>query len=108
MANETVAPLAQAEADIFDVSQRADVPMLRKHAVGLAGGLFLTVTRSAPISAMLFNTPLVGGFGNGLGAPAACLFATGILTNFSVRYPVMSGQATPACRVCSYNTHTRR
>jgi len=71
----TVTPLAQAEADVFDVSQR-DVPMLRKHAVGLAGVLFLTVTGSAPISAMLFNTPLVVGFGNGLGAPAAFLFAT--------------------------------
>ena len=40
----------------FDVSRRNDVAKLRKHAVGLGGVLFLTVTGSAPISAMLFNT----------------------------------------------------
>src|SRR5256886_11593769 len=105
MANETVAPLAQAEADIFDVSQRADVPMLRKHAVGLAGVLFLTVTGSAPISAMLFNTPLVVGFGNGLGAPSAFLFATIILTIFSVGYVAMSRKVTTAGGFYSYISH---
>src|SRR5256886_12232192 len=100
----TVAPLAQAEADVFDVSQR-DVPMLRKHAVGLAGVLFLTVTGSAPISAMLFNTPLVVGFGNGLGAPAAFLFATVILTIFSVGYVAMSRKVTTAGGFYSYISH---
>src|SRR5207245_9895386 len=100
-----VEPLAQAEADIFDVSQRADVPMLRKHAVGRAGVLFLTVTASAPISAMLFNTPLVVGFGNGLGAPAAFLFATIILTIFSVGYVAMSRKVTTACGFYSYISH---
>jgi hypothetical protein len=54
----------------FDVSQREDVAKLRKHAVGLGGVLFLTVTGAAPISAMLFNTPIVVGFGQGAGAPA--------------------------------------
>jgi hypothetical protein len=47
----------------FDVSQREDVAKLRKHAVGLGGVLFLTVTGAAPISAMLFHTPIVVGFG---------------------------------------------
>src|SRR5437016_8774600 len=100
----TVTPLAQAEADVFDVSQR-DVPMLRKHAVGLAGVLFLTVTGSAPISAMLFNTPLVVGFGNGLGAPSAFLFATIILTIFSVGYVAMSRKVTTAGGFYSYISH---
>ena len=100
----TVEPLAAAQADIFDVSQR-DVPMLRKHAVGLAGVLFLTVTGSAPISAMLFNTPLVVGFGNGLGAPAAFLFATIILTIFSVGYVAMSRKVTTAGGFYSYISH---
>ena len=49
----------------FDVSQREDVAKLRKHAVGLGGVLFLTVTGAAPISAMLFNTPIVVGYGSG-------------------------------------------
>ena len=102
---ETVEPLAQADADIFDVSTRSDVPMLRKHAVGLAGVLFLTVTGSAPISAMLFNTPLVVGFGNGLGAPAAFLFATVILVIFSVGYVAMSRKVTTAGGFYSYISH---
>src|SRR5713226_4730994 len=101
----TVEPLAQAEADIFDVSQRTDVPQLRKHAVGLAGVLFLTVTGSAPISAMLFNTPLVNGYGNGLGAPAAFLFATIVLTIFSVGYVAMSRKVTTAGGFYSYISH---
>ena len=63
----TVETIAMADADAFDVSKRTDVSTLRKHAVGLPGVLFLTVTGSAPISAMLFNTPLAVGFGNGLG-----------------------------------------
>ena len=108
MADQTVravGPLAQAEADIFDVSARGDVPMLRKHAVGLAGVLFLTVTGSAPISAMLFNTPLVVGFGNGLGAAASFMFATVILTIFSVGYVAMSRKVTTAGGFYSYISH---
>jgi amino acid transporter len=101
----TVEPLAQAEADIFDVSARSDVPQLRKHAVGLAGVLFLTVTGSAPISAMLFNTPLAVGFGNGLGTPAAFLFATVILVIFSVGYVAMSRKVTTAGGFYSYISH---
>ncbi len=100
-----VEPLAQAEADIFDVSQRTDVPQLRKGAVGLAGVLFLTVTGSAPISAMLFNTPIAVGFGNGLGTPAAFMFATVVLTIFSVGYVAMSRKVTTAGGFYSYISH---
>jgi len=109
MAHDTtpvaVEPLAQAEADIFDVSKREDVPQLRKHAVGIWGVLFLTVTGSAPISAMLFNTPLAVGWGNGLGAPAAFLFATVVLTIFSVGYVAMSRKVTTAGGFYSYISH---
>src|SRR3981081_337304 len=110
MADQTVpvgvAPsIATADADIFDVSQREDVPQLRKHAIGLWGVLFLTVTGSAPISAMLFNTPLVTGYGNGLGAPAAFLFATVVLTIFSVGYVAMSRKVTTAGGFYSYISH---
>src|ERR1700693_4066346 len=100
-----VEPIAQADADIFDVSQRGDVPTLRKHAVGLAGVLFLTVTGSAPISAMLFNTPLAVGSGNGVGPPAAFLFATIVLTIFSVGYVAMSRKVTTAGGFYSYISH---
>jgi hypothetical protein len=74
----------------FDVSQRTDVAKLRKGAIGLGGVLFLTVTGSAPISAMLFNTPIVVGFGQGVGAPAAFMFATIVLVVFSVGYVAMA------------------
>jgi hypothetical protein len=70
--------------DSMDVSQRTDVPKLRKNAVGIWGVLFLTVTGSAPISAMLFNTPIVVGYGEGKGAPAAFLFAPIVLVVFSI------------------------
>src|SRR6202165_2684488 len=100
-----VATLAQAEADVFDVSQPGDVSTLRKHAVGLPGVLFLTVTGSAPISAMLFNTPLVVGYGNGLGGPAAFLFATIVLVIFSVGYVAMSRKVTTAGGFYSYISH---
>jgi len=100
-----VEPLAQAEADIFDVSQRTDVSQLRKGAIGLAGVLFLTVTGSAPISAMLFNTPIAVGFGTGLGTPAAFLFATIVLTIFSVGYVAMARKVTTAGGFYSYISH---
>jgi amino acid transporter len=101
----TVETIAMADADAFDVSQRTDVSTLRKHAVGLPGVLFLTVTGSAPISAMLFNTPLAVGFGNGLGAPAAFIFATVILVVFSVGYVAMSRKVTTAGGFYSYISH---
>src|SRR5437660_11876554 len=90
---------------IYDVSTREDVHFLRKHAVGLMGVLFLTVTGSAPISAMLFNTPIAVGFGTGLGTPAAFLFATIVLTIFSVGYVAMARKVTTAGGFYSYISH---
>src|SRR6516165_3029911 len=89
----------------FDVSQRGDVQKLRKGAVGLGGVLFLTVTGSAPISAMMFNTPIVVGFGQGIGAPAAFIFATIVLTIFSVGYVAMARKKTTAGGFYSYISH---
>jgi amino acid transporter len=89
-------------AQSLDVSQRTDVPKLRKHAVGIWGVLFLTVTGSAPISAMLFNTPIVVGYGEGKGAPAAFLFATIVLVVFSVGYVAMARKKTTAGGFYSY------
>jgi amino acid transporter len=92
-------------AESLDVSQRGEVPKLRKNAVGLMGVLFLTVTGSAPISAMLFNTPIVVGYGNGVGAPAAFLFATIVLVVFSVGYVAMARKKTTAGGFYSYISH---
>jgi amino acid transporter len=104
--------MAQSELSVqgggledFDVSQREDVAKLRKHAVGLGGVLFLTVTGSAPISAMLFNTPIMVGYGQGVGAPAAFIFATVVLTIFSVGYVAMARKKTTAGGFYSYISH---
>ena len=86
----------------IDVSGRTDVFKLRKGAVGIWGVLFLTVTGSAPISAMLFNTPIVVGFGQGVGAPAAFIFATVVLVVFSVGYVAMARKKTTAGGFYSY------
>jgi amino acid transporter len=91
--------------ETFDVSQREEVPKLRKHAVGLGGVLFLTVTGSAPISAMLFNTPIMVGFGQGAGAPAAFIFAAVVLVVFSVGYVAMARKKTSAGGFYSYISH---
>src|SRR5580704_16586526 len=93
---------AAAKAEDYDVSQRADVAKLRKGAVGIWGVLFLTVTGSAPISAMLFNTPIVVGYGEGKGAPAAFLFATIVLVVFSIGYVAMAKKKTTAGGFYSY------
>src|SRR5260221_3040943 len=89
-------------AESVDISGREDVHKLKKGAVGLAGVLFLTVTGSAPISAMLFNTPIVVGYGEGLGAPAAFPFATRVLVIFSVGYVAMAREKTTAGGVYSH------
>jgi amino acid transporter len=88
-----------------DVTDRADVYKLRGGSVGLIGVLFLTVTGSAPISAMLFNTPIAVGFGNGVGAPAGFLFATVVLTIFSVGYVAMARKVTTAGGFYSFISH---
>jgi amino acid transporter len=89
-------------AESVDISGREDVHKLKKHAVGLPGVLFLTVTGAAPISAMLFNTPIAVGYGQGVGAPAAFLFATVILAIFSVGYVAMAREKTTAGGFYSY------
>lgn len=89
----------------IDVSGREDVAKLRRHAVGLAGVLFLTVTGAAPISAMLFNVPLSVGYGNGIYTPGGFLFATIVLTIFSVGYVAMARKKTTAGGFYAFISH---
>src|SRR3989440_1577851 len=92
-------------ASIYDVSVREDVHRLHERAVGLPGILFLIVTGSAPISAMLFNTPISVGYGNGIGTPAGFLVATIVLTIFSVGYATMARKVTAAGGFYSFISH---
>src|SRR5437763_15746463 len=87
------------------VSRRDEVHKLHGGAIGLWGVLFLTVTGAAPISAMLFNTPISVGFGNGLGTPAGFLVATIVLTIFSVGYVAMARKVTAAGGFYSFISH---
>jgi len=96
---------APAGTEDFDVSAQGDVAKLKKGAVGLGGVLFLTLTGSAPITAMLLNTPIVVGSGEGLGTPAAFIVATVVLVIFSVGYVAMSRKKTTAGGFYSYISH---
>ena len=89
----------------LDVSSRKDVDLLHAKAVGLIGVLFLTLTGSAPITAMLLNVPIVVGNGNGFGSPAAFLVATVILLIFSVGYAAMSSKVTAVGGFYSFISH---
>lgn len=95
----------QVIAESVDVSGREDVAKLRKHAVGLGGVLFLTVTGAAPISAMLFNVPFGVGYGNGIGTPAGFMFATVVLAIFSVGYVAMARKKTTAGGFYAFISH---
>jgi amino acid transporter len=94
-----------AENAAYDVTGRKDVDLLHAKAVGLIGVLFLTITASAPISAMLFNVPLAVGFGNGIGAPATFVVATVVLLIFSVGYAAMARKVTAAGGFYSFISH---
>ena len=88
--------------------------------IGLMGVIFVAVTGAAPISAMLFNVPFATGFGTGLYTPAAFLFATIILTIFSIGYVAMARKmraaggfytlhlARPRARARAGGRHLRR
>jgi amino acid transporter len=101
-ANVPIRGAAGTGVESLDVSQNEAVPKLRKNAIGLWGVLFLTVTGAAPISAMLFNTPISVGSGNGVGTPAGFLFAAIVLTIFSVGYVAMARKKTTAGGFYSY------
>src|SRR6202035_5467350 len=64
-----------------------------------------TLTGSAPISDMLFNTPISVGFGNGIGTPAGLLFAAVVLVIFSVGYVAMARKKPTAGGFYSYISH---
>src|SRR5919206_4187219 len=81
------------------------VDRLKPNAVGLMGVIFVAVTGAAPISAMLFNVPFATGFGTGLYTPAAFLFATIILTIFSVGYVAMARKFRAAGGFYSFISH---
>src|SRR3954466_1941668 len=81
------------------------VDRLKPNAIGLWGVIFVGVTGAAPISAMLFNVPFATGFGTGLYTPAAFLFATIILTIFTIGYVTMARKIRAAGGFYSFISH---
>src|SRR5215218_3453595 len=81
------------------------VDRLKPNAVGLWGVIFVAVTGAAPISAMLFNVPFATGFGTGLYTPAAFLFATIILTIFTIGYVAMARKMRAAGGFYTFISH---
>ncbi|WP_214319508.1 APC family permease [Nonomuraea sediminis] len=86
-------------------TETAPVSRLKKDAVGLIGVIFMAVATAAPITAMTGNVPIVVGAGNGIGVPAAYLFATIVLTIFSVGYTAMAKHITAAGAFYGYISH---
>src|SRR3954470_3858509 len=81
------------------------VDRLKPNAIGLWGVIFVGVTGAAPISAMLFNVPFATGFGTGLYTPAAFLFATIILTIFTIGYVAMARKMRAAGGFYTFTSH---
>ncbi len=89
----------------IDISQRDDVHQLKSNAVGLGGVLFAALAGAAPITAMLGNVPFGVGSGNGKGIPGAFMFATVVLTIFSVGYVAMARKVTAVGGFYSFISH---
>ena len=89
----------------MDVSARDDVEKLKGGALGLPLVLFLCVTGSAPLAVFMFNFPFSFGAGNEFGTPAGFLFATVVLTIFSVGYVQMAKKLRAAGGMFTYVSH---
>jgi len=69
---------------------------LKVGAVGLVGVLFMAVANAAPITAMSFNVPIAIGYGNGIAVSGGFLFATIVLTIFTLGFVAMARYVTTA------------
>ena len=73
-----------------------DQARLKAGAVGLFGVLFMAVANAAPITAMSFNVPIAVGYGNGIAVSGGYLFATIVLTIFTIGFVAMAKYVTTA------------
>jgi len=83
----------------------ATVDRLKPNSVGLVGVIFMAVATAAPITAMTGNVPVALAFGNGQGVPATYLFATVVLTVFSIGYVTMARYITTAGAFYGFISH---
>ena len=78
---------------------------LKVGAVGLIGVLFMAVANAAPITAMSFNVPIAVGYGNGIGVSGGYLFATIVLTIFTIGFVAMAKHITTAGAFYGFISH---
>ena len=77
---------------------------LRRDALGLPALIFCIATAAAPMTALLFNVPVIVS-GAGWAAPAAFLVAAAMLAVFSVGYVEMSRRVTSAGGFYAFVSH---
>jgi len=78
---------------------------LKAGAVGLIGVLFMAVANAAPITAMSFNVPIAVGYGNGIAVSGGYLFATIVLTIFTIGFVAMAKYITTAGAFYGFISH---
>ena len=88
-----------------DITKRGDIDQLKPNAVGLYSILFLCVTGSAPLAVFIYNTPFTMPYGSGSNGPATFVFATIILTIFSIAYAEMAKKVRAAGGMYTYVSH---
>jgi amino acid transporter len=89
---------------VADIEGRPGDHRLASNALGLPGLLFCIVTGAAPITAMLFNVPVIT-LGAGSASPATFIIATITLAIFSVGYIEMARRVTTAGGFYSFVSH---
>src|SRR5215471_13926025 len=97
--------VSRTALETVDISDRADVQKLRKHAIGLGGVLFISFAAMSPLTGQLGNVPLAIGLGNGIGAPAGFEIGIVMLALFSVGYVKMIRNVPSSGGFYSYISH---
>src|SRR3954463_6423925 len=98
-------PAVTTESAAVDTPAAPPAAGLKKGAIGIVAVIFMAVANAAPITAMPGNVPIAVGFGNGLGAPAGFLFATIVLTVFSLGYVAMAKHITTTGAFYGFISH---
>ncbi len=87
------------------VPRAESVNKLKVGAVGLMGVLFMATANAAPITAMTGNVPIAVAYGNGIYAPGGFLFATIVLTLFTIGFVAMARYITTAGAFYGFISH---
>jgi amino acid transporter len=93
-----------AEPAVEVVSPEGRTTVLKRDSLGLSSVFFCIATAAAPMTALLFNVPVIVS-GAGWAVPAAFIVALAMLLVFSVGYIEMSRRVTSAGGFYSFVSH---